>query len=413
MVLGCLLPPSTRFPVSDDYLANVLIPDQERRRRLIRRHHLAASATTPKEAVSSVAAFHSTDPITPYLGMRARIRGFTIADLDRALWDSRELWRLHAMRRTLFIVPVEQAPHFLVGTSREIARKERSRLLGWLETTMPRQRAETWLDELADRTVEFLSQGGEWSTTDLTSQVPGMATEIEIGSGRWATTTPVSSRLLLLTAIEGRILRTRPAGTWRSSQYRWAATSWWWPDPPDLDGSEIDARRETLRQYLASHGPATMNDVRWWTGWKVSDIRAALATLPTTTVELESGDEGLILADDLESEDPPPSPVVAFLPGLDPTPMGWKERNWYLGKHGPLVFDRNGNVGPTVWVDGRIVGGWAQDRDGTVVYRLLEEIDADAAARVAEEAEALTAWLDGQVVSTRFPSPLEKELAPR
>jgi hypothetical protein len=80
---------------------------------------------------------------------------------------------------------------------------------------------------------------------------------------------------------------------------------------------------------------------------------------------------GIVLADDLATS-PTPEPWVALLPSLDPTTMGWQQRTWYLGDHAPAVFDRNGNAGPTVWADGRIVGGWAQRRSGEVVFRLLE-----------------------------------------
>ena len=86
-----------------------------------------------------------------------------------------------------------------------------------------------------------------------------------------------------------------------------------------------------------------------------------------------------MLADDLEPE-PAPEPWVALLPALDPTAMGWKERDWYLGEHAALLFDSNGNVGPTVWSDGRIVGGWGSGEDGEVVYRLLEDIGAGCRA---------------------------------
>ena len=57
---------------------------------------------------------------------------------------------------------------------------------------------------------------------------------------------------------------------------------------------------------------------------------------------------------------------MALLPVLDPTVMGWKERGFYLGPHGPALFDRNGNAGTTAWVDGRIVGCWVQDAEGVV-----------------------------------------------
>ena len=35
--------------------------------------------------------------------------------------------------------------------------------------------------------------------------------------------------------------------------------------------------------------------------------------------------------------------------------MGWRERVWYLGDHAKMLFDTNGNAGPTVWVDGRVM----------------------------------------------------------
>ena len=91
--------------------------------------------------------------------------------------------------------------------------------------------------------------------------------------------------------------------------------------------------------------------------------------------------------------------------------MGWKERAWYLAGHGPALFDRNGNVGPTVWLDGRIVGGWGQRPDHRIDYRILEEVDADAARLIEERAQELTGWLDGVAVTPRFRAPLEQELS--
>ncbi|MDP9405342.1 MAG: winged helix DNA-binding domain-containing protein, partial [Actinomycetota bacterium] len=102
---------------------------------------------------------------------------------------------------------------------------------------------------------------------------------------------------------------------------------------------------------------------------------------------------------------------VALLPALDPSVMGWKQRDWYLGDHAPQLFDRNGNAGPTVAVDGRVVGGWAQRPSGEVVTAVLEDVGAAAAEQIAAEAAVLTEWLDGAVVSPRFRSPLERELS--
>ncbi len=90
--------------------------------------------------------------------------------------------------------------------------------------------------------------------------------------------------------------------------------------------------------------------------------------------------------------------------------MGWQSRDWYLGGHKAALFDSNGNAGPTIWVDGRIVGGWAMRANGEVVTRLLEDVGRRASLAVDAEAARLTAWLRGVPPVPRFPTPLSKEL---
>ena len=90
--------------------------------------------------------------------------------------------------------------------------------------------------------------------------------------------------------------------------------------------------------------------------------------------------------------------------------MGWKEREWYLGYHAGRLFDRNGNAGPTVWNDGRVVGGWTQRPDGEVVFRLLEDVGAASVAAIETAAGRLQAWLGDIRVVPRFPTALQKEL---
>jgi hypothetical protein len=101
---------------------------------------------------------------------------------------------------------------------------------------------------------------------------------------------------------------------------------------------------------------------------------------------------------------------VRLLPALDPTVMGWAERDWYLGAHRTALFDRNGNAGPTIWADGRVVGGWAHRADGTVAVRLLEDVGAEVTGAVDTAAGQLEAWLGERRFTPRFRTPLEKEL---
>jgi hypothetical protein len=93
--------------------------------------------------------------------------------------------------------------------------------------------------------------------------------------------------------------------------------------------------------------------------------------------------------------------------------MGWRDRAWYVGEHTPALFDRSGNIGPTVWWDGRIVGGWAQRKDGEIEVRLLQDTGAEAEAAISAEAQRLGAWLGPDRVIPRFRTPLERELTER
>ena len=108
---------------------------------------------------------------------------------------------------------------------------------------------------------------------------------------------------------------------------------------------------------------------------------------------------------------PGPAPWVALLPALDPTVMGWRDRHWFLGGHRTALTDRSGIIGRTVWWDGRMVGGWAQRAAGEIVFRLLEDMGANAVGAVTEEAERLRGWIGSVRVTPRFRTPLERDLS--
>ena len=85
-------------------------------------------------------------------------------------------------------------------------------------------------------------------------------------------------------------------------------------------------------------------------------------------------------------------------------------RDWYLGPHRPALFDTAGNAGPTIWVDGRIVGGWAVQASGEVLTWLLEDRGREASDAIETERARLTTWLGAAGAVPRFATPLAKEL---
>jgi hypothetical protein len=287
---------------------------------------------------------------------------------------------------------------------------ERRRLVGLLEDQGIARDGARWLRRVGDRTVAAIEERGTATAIELSKVVPELREKLVMGEGKkWGATVGVSTRVLFLLATEGRIVRARPRGQWLSSQYEWTSLRTWIDPLPSL--APADARVALLTRWLRTYGPATLRDLTWWTGWTQAHGRAALGAIDAVEVELDDG-VGFVLPDDLAPVRAPRR-WVALLPGLDPTIMGWKERDWYLGPHAARLFDRNGNAGPTVWSDGRIVGGWGQRSDGVVEAELLEPVDDTAARAVAREADALTEWLAGTVVTPRFRTPLEREIATR
>lgn len=388
----------------------------QRRARLARRHHLAAEARAADvvELARDLVGLHSTDPATVYLAVHARAEGAEadVPAVERALYDERTVVRMLGMRRTLFVEPSELVPVVHAACTRAIAVRERRRLVGFLESGGTAADGEAWLRRVEPIVLEALASRGEALTGDLSREVPELGERIVLGAGsKWATTASAASRVLLLLGMAGKVVRGRPRGSWTSSQYRWAPVEAWFSGGVD-DLETGSARVELARRWLAAFGPATVADLKWWTGWTVGETKRALAQIGPVEVDLD-GATGLVLPGDVDDGDdmPAPEPWVALLPALDPTVMGWTERAWYLGEHRPALFDRSGNAGPTVWCDGRVVGGWAQRPDGEVVVRLLEDVGGEAAAAIEESAARLTTWLGDVRITPRFRTPLERQLS--
>jgi hypothetical protein len=383
----------------------------QRRARLGRRHHLAPEHRTADvvQLAAGVVGLHATDPAGVHLAAMARMPLASRDPLERALYEDHTLIRMLGMRRTLFVVPHEVAPVVHSACTQAIAVRERKLLVQLLGDAGIARDAGRWLRTVERATLAALEARGEATAAQLTKDVPGLREKIPFGEGKkWAGVMGVSTRVLVLLAAEGRIVRGRPNGSWISSQYRWAPMENWLGGPlPEV--ATLDAQAELVRRWLARFGPGTIADLKWWTGLKVAEVKQAVATVGATEVDLD-GAPGLVLADDTEFE-PSPDPWVALLPALDPTIMGWTERDWYLGPHRPVLFDRSGNAGPTVWCDGRVVGGWAIRAGGEVVYRLLEDLGAEVAQAMEAEAVRVQAAVAGTRVTPRFRTPLEAELS--
>jgi hypothetical protein len=384
---------------------------EERRARLARRHRLAPEARADEvvEATRSLVCLHATTPTTVYLSAWARVDGFSLAAMDKALYDDRSLVKHLAMRRTLFAVPTDDLAPVQAGASSRVAESEHRRLAREVEKAGLRDDGEAWLGEAKRAVLQALDEGRELTSTQLREEIPLLQGSIDYGAGRkWAGRVTLAPRVLTVLSAEGVVVRAHNDGPWTTSRPRWATMRGWTGEPvPEVDPATGLAA--LVRAWLAAFGPGTVQDIKWWLGGTLTATRKALADLGAVEVALD-GSTGYVLPGDLEPTEPV-APWAALLPELDPTTMGWTERDWYLGEHRHELFDANGNGGNTAWWDGRIVGGWSQTAAGTVVVELLEEVGRDGREALEAEAARLTEWLAGTRVTGRYPSRLTKRVA--
>ncbi|MFD8477510.1 winged helix DNA-binding domain-containing protein [Streptomyces globisporus] len=379
----------------------------ERRARLGIRHLLVPShhAAAMPDVARALIGLHATDPSTVFLAAAARTSAPDITAMEQALYEERTLERMLCMRRTMFVVPAALAPVIEASTGRAIAAKERAACTVYLRDGAGWS-AQRYAAVEADL-LEALAARGEAGAAQLAADVPALREQVTVAPGKpYERRQAVSSRILRVLAAEGRIRRGRPTGTFNSNQFRWTLS-------PLAEAAEAwetgPAQAELARRYLAAFGPATTEDLKWWTGWTLTDTRQAIAATGAVSAGLDDG-TGYLLPDDLDPVTTP-EPWVALLPGLDPTAMGWRQRDFHLDPaHVSELYDRNGNIGPTIWADGRIIGAWAQHPSGRINTHLLTDPGPGARRAVDARAQALATWLGDLRITPHYRTPLERRL---
>ena len=270
-----------------------------------------------------------------------------------------------AMRRTLFLVPIPDVPMIHAAASRAVARpsasgpspaRRRGRRPGPGE---PARGA-------GGRRVGRGPGGGEATTAELTALDPRLGAEDDArarasrmrprsASPRRSSST---SRSTAGSAAAGRAARGSAASSAGSPIERWL------PDGIAAAGRRGAGRARPALAPSVRAGHARGRHVVDGLDGRGDRGRRWRRSRPSRWTSTAAR-SGYVLPDDVGTErraravGRAPARPRCHDDGLD-------ARDWYLGPHRPALFDRNGNAGPTIWVDGRIVGGWAQRSDGEI-----------------------------------------------
>jgi hypothetical protein len=385
---------------------------RERRDLMVRRHQLTGDAFGPDEVVASLIALHATDPASVYLSVLARSARSSLADVSAAMYEEKRLVRWMAMRRTLFVFPTVDVPLIQAAVSTPLAAVLGRQLASRIRRngTEPEIEgdAESWLTDVGFSVQQSLQALGAATGARLSAEVPALRTTIRPGAPSERQQN-VTSPLLTIMGTQGRIVRGRPTGPWTSRHHSWEPVEHWWPEGlPRLD--RVASQQTLALRWLERFGPATVDDLQWWTGWTKTTAHQALSALPLADVDLH-GRPGIALRDQVDTpRQPAHAPVATLLPSLDATPMGWKHRAWFLGIEPRQIFDTAGNIGPTIWWDGEIIGSWAVAATGEVRTALAIDKGAEAVAAVDSAAAQLNRRLDGVIITPAIRTPLERSL---
>ena len=385
--------------------------DDHRRARIARRHglHRERRYETVQAATTAMTALHGTEPSTPHLSLHARVKELAVADVEAALYDDRTLVKAMAMRRTLWVVTRDLLPAVAGSAGRRTADAQIRRLA----KEAPELEQHLGPDWLAKATSDIVAclDGRELTAKALRDQLPHLGGTFMAAPGtKWSAEVAAVTRLLTILTATGAVVRGRNAGHWRISRPRWTSMAGWLGHemiPTDVEPGYA----AIMRHLLWTFGPATEADLVWWLGSTKGVVRTALRDNDAGEVQLDGGATGWVLPNDtIDLEQPAEhEPWVALLPTLDPTTMGWRQREFYLdAEHTPYLFDRAGNGGTTVWVNGRIAGCWVQDERERVVPVIMAEASRDERRLIDIEVTRLDEFVGGEHIHNVFASPQMK-----
>jgi Winged helix DNA-binding domain len=310
-----------------------------------------------QQTIERICAIQAQWPQSPFIALWTRLTGFRKEQLVRAL-EQKKVVKSQLFRITLHMTSARDYPYFAAA---------------WIPAARDSTPgvAQAKLDELSAR-VKALAMEQPVTHDD----VADLAAD-QMRGFRWRTRTLTPLVHLL------------PSGTWSHygrAQLRAMEAELGVELPPRDDGAE-----RLVRRYFAAFGPATREDLLRFAGMRVGDVRAGLERVPLRRFRDERGRVLLDVprAPLPDAETPAP---VRFLPKWDSSLLAYAapERTRILpDRFRAAVIAKNGDVAPTVLVDGFVAASWdlAKDRDLTI--RPLRRLSKPERREISEECERL------------------------
>jgi winged helix DNA-binding protein len=320
---------------------------------------LTPQRLTVPRAIERLCALQAQYSPSPYVALWSRLTGFRKEQLTRALED-RKAVKSSLFRITLHITSARDYPYFAAA---------------WLPAAREMTPRVT-----VERMAELSRKVDAAARKPIThEQLEAIAAE-EMG-GRWRTRTLAP------------LLQLPPSGTWgfHGRPELLAMNAWLGVNLPTRE----EGATQLVRSYLASFGPATQQDLLRFAGVRVGDLKPGLERLELRTFRDERGRVLLDLPRAPLPEGETPAPV-RFLPKWDSSLLAYAppERTRILPeKFRSIVIRKNGDVLPTVLVDGFVAATWNVDRNRGLEIEPLRRLTKAERAEIDEEGDRLVEFV--------------------
>jgi hypothetical protein len=320
---------------------------------------LTPQRLTLPRAVERLCALQAQYAPSPYIALWSRLTRFRKEQLTCALED-RTVVKSSLFRITLHITSARDYPYYAAA---------------WLPAAREMTPRIT-VERMAELSRKVHAAAQKQITHE---QLEAIAAD-EMG-GRWRTRTLAP------------LLHVPPAGTWgfHGRPELLVLKTWLGVDLP----SREEGAKHLVRSYLASFGPATQQDLLRFAGVRVGDLRRGLDQLELRTFRDERGRKLLDLPRAPLPDGATPSPV-RFLPKWDSSLLAYAppERTRILPeKFRGTVIRKNGDVLPTVLVDGFVAATWNVDRKRGLEIAPLRRLTKAVRAEIDDEGERLVEFV--------------------
>ena len=316
---------------------------------------------------------HSTDYWTPYLSVWARLGDYDAKKVFESIDNGKDLVRTHAFRTTLHVIHIDNLSMILSATGPSLFRAYRTDKYRKMDVLSDKE-----IEDMLNQVKSVLEEG-PLRTTELKKRLP------DVGEN-------VRSALLMLMA-RGEAVRAK-ANHARSNLTSYALMDKWVQGYKLEMIDEQEAITQLIQKHIEMFGPVSVDDIAWWLRLTKTTVKKVLQQLEEDIVSINMGEsDKIMLKEDMESAaslSTPSKDLVWFLPYEDHFLKAFIDRDifimeniqpklfpadrkhfWPSNPDAPQKMPSNGvratgEVRPSIWLNGRVVGRWEMDDDASL-----------------------------------------------